>query len=209
MSYEDYLAQVDEDAHAEWVDGEVTVFMPPKDKHQAIAGFLYIMLSIFANLFKLGAVRFAPLEMRLRWGESSGSSREPDILFVAQEHSERLTEDRLDGPADLVIEIVSSSSLRRDRADKFYEYQEAGVREYIIIDPRPGKERIDWYVLLPDGKYQAVLPDEGGWYAAQVLPGFRLDAGWLWQEPLPDPLAALMQMPEAARAMRDTLGGVQ
>jgi hypothetical protein len=54
-----------------------------------------------------------------------------------------------------------------------------------------------------------VLPDEAGWYAAQVLPGFRLDAGWLWQEPLPDPLAVLMQMPEVARAMRDTLGGAQ
>jgi Uma2 family endonuclease len=209
MSYEDYLAQVDEDAHAEWVDGEVTVFMPPKTKHQYIIGFLHYLLLSYVNLFKLGTVLMAPYEMRLRWGESSGSSREPDILFVAQEHSERLTEDRLEGPADLVIEIVSSSSLRRDRADKFYEYQEAGVREYIIIDPRPGKERIDWYVLLPDGKYQAVLPDEAGWYAAQVLPGFRLDAGWLWQEPLPDPLAVLMQMPEAARAMRDTLEGAQ
>jgi Uma2 family endonuclease len=208
MSYAEFVQWADEDTHAEWVDGEVIVFMPPKVRHQRLVSFLHTLLSTFVNLFGLGEVHTAPLEMRLHTGEGEGSAREPDILFVAAEHRARLTEDRLDGPADLVIEIISEGSVARDRADKFYEYQEAGVREYWIIDPRPGKERLDWYVLTEQGKYQAVLPDEQGRYHAALLPGFWLHPDWLWQEPLPDPLHMLMQLPEAEQALRTRMGNI-
>jgi Uma2 family endonuclease len=188
MSYEEFLEWSGEDTHAEWVDGEVIVFMPPKTIHQRIALFLSTLISLYARSLNLGEVLVAPFEMRLWIGRSS---REPDILFVADEHLERLTPDRLEGPADLVVELVSESSVARDRADKFYEYQEAGVQEYWIIDPRPGKQRIDLYRLTPAGTYQAVLPDASGRYHATVLPGFWFDPEWLWQEPLPDPMFAL------------------
>jgi Uma2 family endonuclease len=207
MSYEEFIAWADEDTRAEWVDGEVIPFMPPKTIHQTLAGFLYRLIATYVDLFKLGSVHIAPLEMRITWGDEKHSARQPDVFFVAQEHSERLTADRLDGPADLAIEVISPDSVARDRADKFYEYQEAGVREYIIIDPRPGKQRLDWYVLLPEGKYQAVLPDEQGRYHAHVLPGFWLREAWLWPTP-PDPLAALLEIPEATQALRHSLGGM-
>jgi Uma2 family endonuclease len=54
-----------------------------------------------------------------------GPARQPDLLFVAREHLDRLTETRLSGPADFVVEVVSDDSVARDRADKFYEYQAA------------------------------------------------------------------------------------
>ena len=53
----------------------------------------------------------------------------------------------LDGPADLVIEVISDDSVTRDRVEKFDEYLEAGVREYWVIDPRPGQQRALFYVL--------------------------------------------------------------
>jgi len=208
MSYDAFLAWAVEDIHAEWADGEVTVFMPPTDKHQAVVGFLYMLISLFSNLGQLGSVRIAPLEMRAR---PDGPAREPDILFVAQEHQERLTPERVVGPADLIVEIVSKSSLVRDRIEKFYEYQEMGVREYWIIDPRPGKERVDLYWLTPENRFQAIVPDAEGRYHAQVLPGFWLRQDWLWQEPLPDPLAILAEIrglaPEALQLVRDVLMG--
>ena len=204
MSYEEFLTWTTEDTHAEWVNGEVIVFMPPKTIHQRIAGFLYNLLSLYARFFNLGEVIPAPFEMRL-WPDRA--SREPDILFIAREHQERLTAERLEGPADLVVEFISDTSVVRDRDDKFYEYQEAGVPEYWIVDPRPGKQRADFYCLTPEGKYQAVLPDANGQYHPAVLPGFWFDPRWMWQEPLPDPVVLLARI--APQILRGALAATE
>ena len=206
MSYEEFLAWSDEDTHAEWVNGEVIVFMPPKTRHQQVVGFLYELLSLFVRFFRLGEVLTAPFEMKLAPGKSS---REPDILFVAREHLARLTEERLLGPADLVVEVVSDDSVYRDRVRKFREYQEAGVREYWVIDPRPGQEGADtstglsasFWVLDEEGKYQPGVVDEEGVYRSTVLPGFWLRVDWLWQEELPDPLLTFAEIVGPSRVM--------
>jgi Uma2 family endonuclease len=190
MTYEEYLTQVDEDAHAEWVDGEVVRFMPPTARHQDVVGVLLSLLSIYARLRGLGRVFVAPFEMHV----SDRSSREPDVLFVATEHADRLTPERLDGPADLVIEVISNDSVGRDRGDKFYEYQEARVPEYWLFDPRSGKERTDVYRLTAGGIYQAVLPDTEGRFHATVVPGFWIDPRWVQEDPLPDALTLLRRM---------------
>ena len=194
MSYEAFLEWSDEGTHAEWVDGEIIVFMPPTLIHQRVSFLLATLLSFYARFKNLGEVFTAPVEMRLWPGRSS---REPDILFVAREHQDRLTTERLEGAADLVVELVSDSSVGRDRADKFYEYQEAGIPEYWIVDPRPGKQRVDLFRLTSQGTYQAVLPDASGHYHAGVLPGFWFDPDWLWQEPLPDPVTLLARITPA------------
>lgn len=196
MTYEEFLAWSDEDVHAEWVDGEVIVFMPPKRIHQRLVLFLSNLVAQYARRFDLGEVLIAPFEMRILDGRVT---REPDLLFVAREHAERLSDDRLDGPADLIIEIVSESSLTRDRVEKFYEYQEAGVPEYIFIDPRPGKERIDFFRLDQHGTYLPVAPDAAGRYPSAVLPGFWLQSDWLWQDPLPDVGALVENMTPQAQ----------
>ncbi len=59
MTYEEFLAWANEDVHAEWIDGEVFVHMPPKDPHQRIVGFLQALLTLFVELLGLGAVRIA------------------------------------------------------------------------------------------------------------------------------------------------------
>ncbi len=200
MTYEEFLEWADEDTHAEWVAGEVIVFMPPKRVHQRILNFLSVLLSAYARFFGLGEVLEAPFEMRLGRGKPS---REPDLLFVARDHLDRLTEERLEGPADLVIELVSDSSVARDYEEKFREYVAAGVREYWICDPRPGRQQTSFYQLTAAGKYQAVLPDADGRYHALVLPGFWLEPGWLWEQPLPDPLTALATI--APQALRGAL----
>src|SRR5262245_54332015 len=129
MSYEEFLAWADEDVHAEWVDGEVIVQMPPKEPHQRVVAFLISLMTLFIQLYKLGRLLPAPFEMR---AFPDGAAREPDLIFIASEHLDRLSQERLSGPADLVVEVISDDSVARDRADKFYEYQEAGVRGYWI-----------------------------------------------------------------------------
>lgn len=197
MSYEDFLTWADEDVHAEWTEGEVTVFMPPNDRHQVIAGFFYTLLLLFARSLDLGEVRIAPLEMRAR---PDGPAREPDILFVTAAHRDRLTAQRLAGPADFIVEIISNESVNRDRTEKFYEYEAAGISEYLLIDPRPEKERVDFYRLTAAGKYLAVLPDGAGRYHSAILPGFWFDPAWFWATPTPEPLLTLSEIAPDALA---------
>ncbi|MGE3538236.1 MAG: Uma2 family endonuclease [Candidatus Tectimicrobiota bacterium] len=191
MSYDAYLAWTDEDVHAEWVNGEVIVHMPPQQPHQRVVTFLLQLVGMFMQLFRLGRLLLAPFEMRV---VPQGVAREPDLLFVAQQHLDRLTEARLNGPADRVVEVVSDDSVTRDRVDKFGEYQAAGIPEYWIIDPRPDAARVDVYVLDATGQYQGVPVDPDGRYHSTVLPGFWLREEWLLAVEPPDVLQTLAQI---------------
>ncbi|MBS1253666.1 MAG: hypothetical protein MAG451_02719 [Anaerolineales bacterium] len=199
MSYEEFLTWADEDVHAEWVDGEVIIHMPPKTRHQDVVGFLHKLLGIFVDFFRLGKLLTAPYEMKI--DPPDGPAREPDLLFIAQENLARLTENRLEGPANLIIEVISDDSVSRDRSEKFYEYQAAGVREYWIIDPRPGTERADFWVLDAAGRYQPAPADEDGVYRSTVVPGFWLRVDWLWAEELPDPLRTFAEIAGPTQVM--------
>jgi Uma2 family endonuclease len=191
MTYEEFLAWAGEDTRAEWVNGEVIVLMPPKTHHQLILVFLTHLLDGFAQVFGSGKIIASPFEMKL---SAQGSSREPDLLFISRAHLSRLTEDRLDGPADLVVEIISDDSVTRDRVDKFDEYEAARIPEYWIIDPRPTRQRANFYQLDERGQYQAVPVGADGLYHSKILSGFWLRADWLWAEELPSPLWALGQI---------------
>jgi Uma2 family endonuclease len=148
-------------------------------------------MGLFIQLFQLGRLLPAPFEMR---ATPDGPAREPDLLFVAREHLDWLSEERLSGPADLAVEVISDDSVARDRADKFYEYQEAGVREYWILDSRPSRERADFYVLDAKARYRPMPPDSEGRYHSTVLPGFWLHVDWITSAEPPAVLTALAQI---------------
>lgn len=202
MSYQEFLALPGEHTHAEWVDGEVIQIMPPKIRHQYLVMFLAGLMHFFADFYRLGTVLPAPVEMKVT---PDGPAREPDILFVKRENLARLTENRLQGPADLVVEVISTESVGRDRGDKFYEYQAAGIPEYWLFDPRPGMERADFWVLDETGRYRPVLTDDQGVYRSTVIPGFWLRLDWLWTEELPDPQQTFAQIAGFPAEVMETL----
>jgi Uma2 family endonuclease len=182
VSYEEYLALPHDGRFIEWVDGEVIYHMPPLEDHQNLVGYLTTLLRLYANFYQLGQVYPAPFEMKCL---PNKSSREPDILFVATANLGRLQDRRrLAGPADLVVELVSGDSVARDYDDKFIEYEEGGVREYWIIDPRPRRRRASFYQLEENGRFQAVL-EKDDIYRSKVLTNFWLKVSWLWE--MPDP----------------------
>lgn len=187
MTYEEFLDWADEDTLAEWVDGVVVKTSPASARHQDIANFLFALLSTFAQVHSLGKALNSPFQMKLK-----RSGREPDLLFLAKAHLSRLKKAYLDGPADLVVEIVSPESIERDRSTKLYEYQEAGIPEYWLIDPDLKEAKL--YQLDTAGHYSLMQPDESDIYHSTVLPGFWLRVDWLWQEPLPDPIRALLEI---------------
>jgi Uma2 family endonuclease len=183
LTYEEFLDWTDEDTLAEWVDGEVLMTSPASDRHQDLVRFLTSVVSIYVETHKLGIVRPAPFQMKLKH-----SGREPDLLFVATEHLDRLKETYLDGPADLVVEIVSPESAGRDRGEKFYEYAQGGVPEYWLLDPQ--MEWAEFYQLTGE-RYRLALEGNEGEYRAPAVPGFWLRIEWLWREPLPEALRVL------------------
>jgi Uma2 family endonuclease len=190
MTYEEFLAWADEDVHAEWKDGEVIVQMPPKNPHQLLSDFLNRIIGLFVAIFDLGLLRAAPFEVRLWEG---GPAREPDLLFLAKEHLDRLIPERIIGAPDLIIEIVSDDSVHRDRVDKLDDYETASVREYWVIDNRPRQKRAWFYQLDATGRYHSVPIGADGVYRSVVLPGFWLRVAWLWEEQ-PNELRALAEV---------------
>ena len=189
MTLEEYLNWDCEGVHAEWVDGEVVLVSPVRLEHQFLMQFLYELIVAFTRKHGLRKVLLPPARMRL---SSRPSGREPDLMFISTEHASRLKETYVDGPADLVIEIMSPESEERDRATKLVEYEAAGIPEYWLIDPL--RHEAFFNVLGEDGRYHLAWTTSDGVYQSQVLEGFRLRPDWLWRDPLPAPEDALAEL---------------
>jgi Uma2 family endonuclease len=188
MSYDEFLERADEFTWAEWVNGEVIVLSPASQRHQLISGFLNTILRLFIEVHSLGEVLIAPFQMKLG---PNLSGREPDLLFISNKNKDRLKANRLDGPADLVIEIISPESFIRDRGEKYIEYEMAGVKEYWIIDPI--RKQAEFY-FLEDGMYQLAYVEKDGIFHSREIDGLWIDVNWLWQDPLPPTLPILKQL---------------
>lgn len=176
ISYEEFLASVDEGTHAEWVDGEVVWMTPPTEEHARITSYLSHILSGYNKRRRLGGrVYHAPFQMKL-----SASGREPDVVFVGRDKVGCIEKLGLQGPADLAIEVVSPESRVRDRREKFREYEQAGVREYWLVDPT--SKSVEVYRLGGDGLYESVALGNPPRITSEVIPGLWIDAAWLWVE---------------------------
>lgn len=199
MTYEDYLALPNEGRIVEWANEEAVYLMPPLTIHQDIVAYLTAVLSAFITFHNLGRLLVSAFEMRCH---PDGPSREPDVLFVASGHLSQLTDRRLEGPADLVVEIVSEDSVSRDYDEKFVEYQECGIPEYWVVDPRPRRQRALFYQLDANRQYDLVKPVDGV-YRSQAIPGFWLRVNWLWDRP--DPVLTFGEISALPPAVMDAL----
>lgn len=199
VTYEQWLETAPQSRLSEWVKGKVIDFMPPSKRHQRILAWLTAILEFFSQDRDLGEIIAAPFEMRL---ESVPSSREPDLLFVLGANLDQFDGKRLNGPADLAVEILSPDSIARDRRDKFAEYAAAGVTEYWIIDPRLGRYSFKAYLLSDEKVYEEIRPRSDGRVASSVVKGFTFDPSWIEQDPLPRPSETLAQIDASAKSER-------
>ena len=127
----------DEDERVELIDGVPVLMAPPSRKHQAVSGEIFRQIANFLEGRKCRAYA-APFGVRLfeREGDSPedvDTVVEPDVTVVCDH--DKLDEAGCKGAPDLIAEILSPSTQRRDRLEKYNLYQRAGVREYWIVDP--------------------------------------------------------------------------
>jgi Uma2 family endonuclease len=172
-------------ARCEWVEGEVIVMASVSQWHNDLNRWLVVLFSLFVDDRDLGVTRY---DVFIRM---PGRRRVPDVWVVKKEHFDRISPNALDGPADLVIEIISPDSGERDWRDKYLEYESTGVGEYWVMDPMA--KIVKCYALGDDRKFHPT-PTKDDKIASAVLPGFFLRPSWLWQRPLPRVAGVLREM---------------
>jgi Uma2 family endonuclease len=184
---EDYFySEIGEGDDRELLAGELVVREPASLHHEDLSAFLLVLLRVFLEERGVGVVQGSRYPMRLdeRW------SPEPDVMVVREERRALRSPQRLEGPADLVIEITSASRPRADLRLKLPRYREAKIPEIWLIDHFACSLRAETYG--PDG-YRATTLGSGH-LASTVIPGFWIEVSWLWQEPLPRVTSCLRQI---------------
>ena len=127
-----FYEEMDEEQKTEFIQGEVIVHSPAKKRHLNAAGNIYTLLNLFVERNQLGEVFTEKALIQL-----TRNDFEPDVCFFKQDKSKQFQEDQLFFPApDLVVEVLSDSTKKRDRGIKLQDYQLHGVEEYWIVDAR-------------------------------------------------------------------------
>ena len=178
---------VDEDVKAELIDGVMIVHSPASPSHDDIAGFLRLLMRTYAAAKKLGKVLGPDSLIRPRPGRRFG----PDVFFLEQRRvPQPLPEDLFEIAPDLVLEVLSPSNRDVDLELKRPAYRAAGIPEIWLVDP---DER---QVIVDRRRRKRYTTDTvgDGRVLSTVLPGFWVDAGWLWQDPLPNEMDCLREI---------------
>ena len=202
MTFEEFLAWIDEDTRAEWVDGEVIEFMPTGKRHIRLVRFLITLIANYVELRGLGEVLVEPFQF---WTRPGRALRRPDVAVLLTAHMDRFTPAAMEGAPDLVVEVISEDSEDRDRDDKRREYAAAGVPEYWIVEGREGRDGVTFLALQDDGSYEELGPDAQGRLHSRVLTGFWLDPAWLAGENLPNLYTVLAAIATDASAEFEAL----
>ncbi len=164
----------------EYLDGVVYMPSPASDDHQDVTLFWIDLLNGFryARAPEL-VVRFGPGVLRL----SPERFVEPDAFVLPMPGA-------AGPPALLVIEVLSKSTRTHDLKRKSAAYRQAGIPEYLYVDL--ARKRL--IPRGPEGGPATAAPVGAGIWRSKSLPGFWIEVGWLWQEPLPDPRACLARI---------------
>ena len=129
---DDYYA-LPEDRRAELIDGVFYDMGAPALLHQKILGDLYILFRECSDQHNMPCEVFlSPCDVRLDMDQYT--MVQPDLLVICKGYD--IHAIRYEGAPDLVVEIVSPSTRSKDMVLKLYKYQNAGVREYWIVDPK-------------------------------------------------------------------------
>jgi Uma2 family endonuclease len=186
MSEGEFYSRTGDDSRREYLGGAAVVREPASDGHEDLFAFLLALLRTYLEERGEGLVRGSRFPMRL----DESWSPEPDLMVIREARRHRLGPRRLEGPADLVIEIASDSAPRADLRLKLPRYRQAAVPEIWLIDPRTRSVRVE---TLADTGYRTVTMPAGR-LDATAVPGFWIDVEWLWREPLPPVLSCLHQI---------------
>jgi Uma2 family endonuclease len=164
-----------DDAYYELINGYIMKKSAPRPQHQRISMRLSIQLGTFIRENRLGELFASPIDVFL----DNLNAVQPDLVFIPTENQAMITDDGIIGIPDLMIEIISPSSVLRDRVDKKNLYERLNVKEYWIIDPQ--YQDIEVYTVQ-NGRYElysGVTMFEGALKSA-IFEGITIDLAELF-----------------------------
>ena len=132
LTYEEYLKGPEIKDRYDIVDGVMIMAPKPTVAHQRLLGRCVALLHEFVSKRNLGEIFFAPLDVIIQ--REPLRTRQPDLLFVSNDRA-GIMEDYIQGPPNLVAEILSPSNTRRNTDDKLADYGRLGVDECWLASP--------------------------------------------------------------------------
>lgn len=148
LTYQDYVLIPEDGQRHEIIEGVHHVNPAPSTYHQTVSRRLQFILYQKIELEKRGVVFNAPVDLQL----GATNILQPDIVVILEDRTQMITPTKIKGVPDMVVEILSPSSVNNDTQLKRAVYEKAGVKEYWIVDPF--EHEVDWLVLR-DAVYQS------------------------------------------------------
>lgn len=158
---------IDENMKVEFINGEIVMHSPVMLRHNQATSYLFQLMNIYAMKHKLGFVGIEKIMTAL-----TRNDYEPDICFFRKDKADSFAPAQTLFPApDLVVEVLSEGTAKRDRGIKFDDYEAHGIEEYWIIDP--DAQTIEQYHLV-NKQYELILKASEGTIKSFVLTGFQI-----------------------------------
>ena len=168
FTYEDYAELPDDGRRYEIIDGELLMSPAPTPNHQMIIGNLFAVVFNYLRAQPIGKVILAPVEVYF----SETNILQPDIVFISAERSGIIESAQIRGVPDLVVEVLSPGTEKRDRTVKLKTYAKFGVREYWMVKEETGVIevlRLQEGRLEPAGSY-----DKSQKLTSPLFPGLEI-----------------------------------
>lgn len=179
-TYEDYVRIPEEPGYRfEVLEGMLIREPSPTTHHQRVVFALSRQLADFFECFDPeGELFIAPLDVTL----TSRNVVQPDILFISGSRRSIMRPERIDGPCDLVVEVMSPSNRRKDRLRKLEIYRRVGIPHYWLVDPE--ENTLEAFVLKDERYVLAAAGGPGDRFAHPDFPGLDLDLIKVFYKPV-------------------------
>ena len=179
LTYDDFVLFPDDGKRHELIDGEHYVTPSPNMRHQDVLSDLFGFIWVYLQAHPIGRVYLPRLDVVL----SQFDVVEPDLLYISNETAARVsTPQNVRGAPDLVAEIASPSTRKRDATIKLQLYERSGVSEYWIVDPDKNVVRI---YRREGGRFKPAIElrrDESNVLKTPLLPGYELSLTRLFRD---------------------------
>lgn len=161
----------------ELFDGEIMKRSAPSLIHQSVSRELLTEITLFLRKNPIGTVYSAPVDLNL----DEHNAFQPDLAFMSKERSFLIEDgDYIRGAPDLVVEIISPGTVKKDRVIKKDLCERFAIREYWLVDPL--NKGIEIYIMQEDKYVLHDLQEISGKISSTVLTGFELELGHIFGE---------------------------